>query len=131
MNISIVKQMNPYQKNITFSGSLVQNRHLSKIQNADNWAWKLFEKSNYFKLLNSKLCSGKYSIEQIDYNFCAGYSPSTTYMYGLFKDGIECEGKRGSISCSQWGTNCNLEGFIETFKNAIAKDILETQNILE
>ena len=129
LKLTSVKQNSVHQlQNIRFSGGLVENDELSRFRNLDTYAWDHFEKSDYMKLLNSDLCSGTYSIEQVDYYFCPGYEPSTSKYFALYKNGQPYTCQKASITYSSRGVRHNIEHFVDSFKNAIIRDVLETNN---
>jgi hypothetical protein len=130
MKLNTVNQANIYpQKNVKFSGKLITTKELSRIKNSNIYEWEMFEKSDFMKLLESKSCSGTYFIKDVDSSFSPGYTPTTIYRFGIFKDQKECPGARGMIAYRNGDKRYDIKGFIDTFKNAIVKDVLDTQNI--
>ena len=125
--------VNTTSRNINFSGKLIKNKPLRLIQKHFSRDWENFINSDYYKFLHSDSCKSIYQIRKVEHLETAipHQGNKICDFYGVFKDGIECKGLRASIGYTKGGIylKCGKQ-FFNTFKNAIAEDILETKKIV-
>ena len=110
--------------NVNFSGKLVQNEALETIERS--YWWKTFKEGPFYKLLESDFCSGEYS-------FFKGRGTESVSMYGVCRNGKECEGMHNlGIGKVYYHSGSNpsyyFQDLMDALKEAIAEDFWETQN---